>query len=121
MRELRLVPRRERRFGRVLDRLGPGQPDQRLDRRQEARFDALQVVTTLQDDTDPAEGALVGDRLDPLRHRAEALRAERHAGERVARVCVEAGGDEHELRSVLLEDREHHPIERRGVGAIRPG
>jgi hypothetical protein len=87
-------------------------------RGEQARLESLEIVAALQEDADATRGVACRDVADGARHRGEAVGAQRHARERVARVGVEPGGDEHELRRVLVEDRSDEALEHAGVGRV---
>src|SRR5690606_33790356 len=84
----------------------------------------LQVVAAFEHDADAGSQAfgVAGEGMvNGLKEPGVVRIGETHRGQRIALVRIEAGADQHQLWSVLLQDRTHDALESRMVNAtIRP-
>src|SRR5215472_7324537 len=74
--------------------------------------EALKVVAAFEHRDDAAVAVFVGDLHELARHPGEVGLQQVEVGERVARVGVEAGGDDDKVRLEALEPRQDHGLER---------
>ena len=101
------APRGAQRLARVVERVqrrglrpcgkSSRRPVKHLQRRAHRRRQRRQVVAAFQHQRDLAAAGLVGELDQPARHRREAALGDAHVRQRIARVRVEAGRDDHQL------------------------